>query len=149
MNVMKWTSDWMMQDVVTGIVLVILNPDTKDVMERWQFEVSCDKPLLDEDSKAKSKLEQRMTVKDIQRQIGAVLKQIVASVSLLPATSLDSVCSFNILVYTKDNLDVPADWQESSAQTIPNAQQLRFRQVHTSVHSVESSVTYRAVDSSL
>ena len=72
------------------------------------------------------------------------MKQIVASVSLLPATGLDSVCSFNILVYTKDNVDVPADWQESTAHMIPDSQQLKFRQIHTSVHQVDTCVTYRS-----
>lgn len=84
-----------------------------------------------------------LEISEIQRQIGAVLKQIVASVSLLPATGLEAVYSFNILVYTKDSMDVPVDWQESNAHIIPNAQQLRFRKIDTNIHKVETCVTYK------
>lgn len=83
----------------------------------------------------------------IRRQIGSILKQIIASVSILPATPLDTVNSFNILVYTTDNTDVPADWQESNAHIIPNAQQLRFRKIDTSRHQVDTCVTYRSEES--
>ena len=86
----------------------------------------------------------KVELTEVQRQIGAVLKQIIASVSLLPATGFDSVCSFNILVYTKDNMEVPADWQESHANAIPNAQQLRFRKIDTNIHQVDTCVTYKA-----
>ena len=39
-----------MQDIVTGIVLVIANPESKEVLERWQFDIACDKTATEEKS---------------------------------------------------------------------------------------------------
>ncbi|XP_055343388.1 mitotic spindle assembly checkpoint protein MAD2A-like isoform X2 [Paramacrobiotus metropolitanus] len=144
-KVMKWTKDWMMEESVTAIVLVIINPITKDIVERWQFKIMCDQQHAEEKTeKSVSGAKPAPTMEEIRRQIGSVLKQIVASVSILPATPLDAMNTFNILVYTKDNLDVPADWQESNPHFIRNAQQLHFRKIHTSVHEVDTCVTYRS-----
>ena len=41
-------ADWMLQETVTAIVLVILNPESNDVMERWAFNIVCDKTAVDE-----------------------------------------------------------------------------------------------------
>jgi mitotic spindle assembly checkpoint protein MAD2 len=52
--------------------------------------------------------------------------------------------SFNILVYTGMETEVPVQWQDSDAHLISgNAEQVKLRSFSTSVHKVDSLVAYR------
>lgn len=55
--------------------------------------------------------------------------------------------SFNILVYTGTDTEVPTQWQDSNAHLISgNAEQVKLRSFSTSVHKVDSLVAYRLGD---
>ena len=55
--------------------------------------------------------------------------------------------SFNILVYTGTDTQVPTQWQDSNAHLISgNAEQVKLRSFSTSVHKVDSLVAYRLGD---
>ena len=39
--------DWLMKKTVQKLVIVIKNIDTNEVLERWQFDVECDKSVTE------------------------------------------------------------------------------------------------------
>lgn len=52
--------------------------------------------------------------------------------------------SFNILVYTGTETEVPTQWQDSDAHLISGtAEHVKLRSFSTSVHKVDSLVAYR------
>ena len=80
--------------------------------------------------------------KTIRKEIGSVIRQITASVSFLPL--LDCICSFDILIYTHKDLDVPMEWGESDACLIQNSEDVKLRSFSTNIHRVEAAVSYKA-----
>ena len=116
------------------------------------------------------------SVKEIHNEIQAIIRQITASVSLLvpsycfffnllicsrlitPACFrllffkvtflplLNEPCSFDLLIYTNKDATVPQKWEESDPQYIMNSQEVKLRSFTTSVHKVESMVTYKEAD---
>jgi mitotic spindle assembly checkpoint protein MAD2 len=80
-------------------------------------------------------------VKDIQREIQAVIRQITATVTFLPL--LDEACAFDLLVYTDKEALVPKAWEESDPQYIQNSAEVRLRSFTTKVHKVDAMVTFK------
>ncbi|XP_028393097.1 mitotic spindle assembly checkpoint protein MAD2A-like [Dendronephthya gigantea] len=134
-NVLKQVKDWLLQKTVKKLVIVILNIDTHEPLERWQFDVECDKSVV-ETSKPKEK-----SVKDIQNEIRDVIRQITATVTFLPL--LDAPCAFDILIYTDKDQDIPEKWEESGPQFIANSQEVRLRSFSTLIHKVDAMVAYK------
>ena len=55
--------------------------------------------------------------------------------------------SFNILVYTGKDTEVPTQWQEDDAHMITGTtEQVKLRGFSTSVHKVDALVAYRLGD---
>lgn len=80
--------------------------------------------------------------KEIQKEIAAILRQITSSVSFLPL--LDCPCTFDLLVYTPNEAQVPGEWEESDPKYITKSNQVRLRSFTTSIHKLETSVAYKA-----
>jgi mitotic spindle assembly checkpoint protein MAD2 len=72
--------------------------------------------------------------KDIQAEIQAIIRQITASVTFLPL--LEEPCTFDLLVYTDDDADVPRLWEESDPRYITQSSEVRLRSFTTSIHKV-------------
>lgn len=53
--------------------------------------------------------------------------------------------SFDVLVYTDKDLDVPDTWNETGPALIANSQEVRLRSFSTSVHKVDTMVAYKNV----
>ena len=134
-NVLTQVKDWLFEKTVKKLVIVIINIDTHEPLERWQFDVECDKTMT-ETSKPKEK-----SWKDIQNEIRDVIRQITATVTFLPL--LDAPCAFDILIYTGKDQDVPAKWEESGPQFIANSQEVRLRSFSTMIHKVNAMVAYK------
>ena len=77
-------------------------------------------------------------------EIQAIIRQITASVTFLPL--LQDACTFDLLVYTDNNIDVPQTWEESDPKYINNQQEVRLRSFSTKVHKVDAMVAYKAED---
>ena len=79
--------------------MIISNVQNQEVLECWDFRVEaepCDQnddPNIDPSTKTSSK-----ELKKIQSEIGAVMRQIAATVSYLPL--LENLCSFDLLIHT-------------------------------------------------
>ena len=84
------------------------------------------------------------STKEIQNEIRALIRQITATVTFLPL--LDEPCTFDLLVYTDADADVPKTWEESDPKYIQNSTEVRLRSFTTRVHKVDTMVAYKADD---
>lgn len=69
---------------------------------------------------------------------------LIKQVTFLPL--LNEPCSFDLLVYTDKDAIVPQKWEDSDPRYIMNSQNVKLRSFTTSVHKVESMVTYKEAD---
>ncbi|XP_064617991.1 mitotic spindle assembly checkpoint protein MAD2A-like [Liolophura sinensis] len=137
-EVLGHIKEWLYKMTVKKLVVVIASVDTNEVLERWQFDVECDKTVT-ENSAPREKSE-----KDIKKEICDVIRQITATVTFLPL--LEEACSFDLLVYTDKDFDTPDSWGESGPQFIANSQEVRLRSFTTTIHKVDAMVAYKKDD---
>lgn len=151
-----------MRGEVQKLVVVVTGVETQDVLERWAFEVHADnkaeaayvvhglhaldkvamrltrtrslshahyRPLPHRSAQAQPKPR-----KEIMSEIQAIIRQITASVSFLPL--LEEQCTFDLLVYTDKDSEVPALWEESDPRYIKDSTEVRLRSFTTKVRSM-------------
>lgn len=131
-----------MHDALQSLVLVITGVRSKEVLERWTFNIETkqkDKENTHNSSNSTGKSE-----KEIMGEIQAIIRQITASVTFLPL--LEESCTFDLLVYTTLDSDVPTQWEESDPKYISNSEEVRLRSFTTKVHKVAAAVAYRTED---
>eukprot|EP00300_Choanocystis_sp_HF-7_P011336 c1741_g1_i2.p2 GENE.c1741_g1_i2~~c1741_g1_i2.p2 ORF type:complete len:202 (+),score=35.45 c1741_g1_i2:45-650(+) len=134
-NVLAQMKEWLLQKAVQKLVLVITDLNTREVLERWVFNLETDtETALDGPGKDKS-------IKEIRQEIQAVIRQITASVTFLPL--LDNPCTFDLLIYTDVDADVPETWEQSEPRLINNSSEVRLRSFTTKVHKVDTMVSYK------
>lgn len=136
-------SEWIINKKVSKLSLIILNVANKEVLECWDFNVQY------EDGDAALSKEKNETVgskdlKKIQQEIRDVMLQVAATISYLPF--LDCRCSFDVLVHAKTDCDVPEKWAEAEPIAIANAQNVQLKTFSTSLHKMETVVSYKLVD---
>jgi len=118
------------------LVLVINDVANKEVLERWQFEIeSCDENE-ESNKKTANKDEKR-----IRQEMSDVLRQITASVAFLPL--LETRCSFDVLIHTGRDTELPDGWADSSECRIENAEQVQLRSFSTTHQTVHTQVQYK------
>ncbi|KIK96838.1 hypothetical protein PAXRUDRAFT_825525 [Paxillus rubicundulus Ve08.2h10] len=138
-RILKQVNKWLLTGSVTQLVLAIISKDTRLPLERWVFDVNLVEPPTDSTSPPPPKPES-----EIQAEIRYILKQIVSTVTFLPI--IDDPTVFNILAYTHDSADVPADeWVDTDPLAIEasKSQQVKLRSFSTDVHRIEAMVAYR------
>ncbi|XP_015772697.1 PREDICTED: mitotic spindle assembly checkpoint protein MAD2A-like [Acropora digitifera] len=145
-SVLKQLKDWLEQNSLQRVVMVITQVDTEEVLERWQFDIQCEKTGKEAtgNNKQQSKKKPPKSKKDIQREIRDVIRQITASVTFLPL--LEGQCAFDLLVYTNIDQDIPDTWEESQARIIAKSEEVRLRSFSTTIHKVDTMVSYKAED---
>jgi mitotic spindle assembly checkpoint protein MAD2 len=144
-NVLGQAEDWLAQNKIEKFSLVISNVHTKEVLECWDFKIDSEMPdnqnqdpnIIDPNNPPTSSKE----LKKIQLEIGAVMRQIAATVSYLPL--LDCTCSFDLLVHTLKDCDVPDNWNETENVTIKNQQTVHLKSFSTGLQKVNTVVSYR------
>ncbi|XP_063933415.1 mitotic spindle assembly checkpoint protein MAD2A-like [Zophobas morio] len=124
---------------VQKLVVVIMDAETKEVKERWQFDIECDKTVKDGDFK-------EVNLKELHALIAGILRQITASVSFLPL--LQAPCIFELLVYTDKDMETPEDWGISDPLLIPKAETVNLRAFNTNIHKVDPKVSYKYIEKS-
>ena len=135
-SIMEQIKVWLEARVVQRLVLVISNVDTKEVLERWEFIVA------NEDTGGKgADVAGNKDLKAIRKEVQNVIRQITASVTFLPL--LDCPCSFNLLIHTSREAEVPEKWDDSPPGFIANSEQVKLRSFSTSVHRVDTVVSYK------
>ncbi|KAI5123611.1 hypothetical protein M0805_003427 [Coniferiporia weirii] len=142
-KILQQVQKWLLTGGVTQLVLAIIAKDSRTTLERWVFDVQLQNqpvPLgSDSATSAPTKPESQ-----IQAEIRDILKQIVSTVTFLPTMEEPTV--FNILAYTSESADVPADeWVDTDPLAIEasKSQQVKLRSFSTDVHRVEAMVAYR------
>ncbi|KAJ8958944.1 hypothetical protein NQ318_019714 [Aromia moschata] len=132
------TLGWLVDRTVNKVALVITNVKTLEIMERWDFNVEYEGDVANGEQTSEKPLKQ------IKNEIRDVLKQIASSVAYLPL--LDCLCSFDIQIYTKSDVELPAEWAEAEPANIKNAQSVKMRTFSTNIHKMETVVTYKNDD---
>lgn len=127
-----------MKRQVNKIALVITNVKSQEVLERWDFNVQY------EGDSENSEQTSDKPLKQIRNEIRDVLKQIASSIAYLPL--LDCLCSFDIQIYTKDDIQMPPEWADAQQANIRNAQCVKMRSFSTNIHKMETAVTYKNDD---
>lgn len=137
-TVVEQLKDWLYKCQVQKLVVVITSIDNNEILERWQFDIECDKTVKD-NSIVKDK-----SPKVIQEEIRSVIRQITATVTFLPL--LETACAFDLLIYTDKDSEVPEKWEESGPQFVSNSEEVRLRSFTTTIHKVNSMVAYKKID---
>ena len=135
-NILVQVENWIEDDALQRVVLVITSCDTNIVLERWTF-LTANRHSDSRDYVEENEGSEARTYKEIQ----AIIRQITASVTFLPI--LDEACSFEVLVYTDSVVNVPDKWEESDPLIIANSIGVKLRSFSTSMHKVEANVSYR------
>ncbi|KAF1467018.1 Mitotic spindle assembly checkpoint protein MAD2A, partial [Megadyptes antipodes antipodes] len=134
-NVVEQMKEWLYKCIVQRLVVVISSIENNEVLERWQFDIECDKTAKDES------VPREKSQKAIQDEIRSVIRQITATVTFLPL--LETACAFDLLIYTDKDLAVPEKWEESGPQFVANSEEVRLRSFTTTIHKVNSMVAYK------
>jgi len=146
-NILSQIKDWLENRQVHKLVVILASVETKETLERWEFNVEYET----DDNKENSSKEnttgnfKNKTDKDekkIKQEIREVIRQITASVTFLPL--LDCICSFDVLIYTEKDLEAPTEWGESGACLIANPEHVKLRAFSTNIHKVDTAVSYKA-----
>ncbi|XP_015120721.1 mitotic spindle assembly checkpoint protein MAD2A [Diachasma alloeum] len=139
-TVLGQVEEWLLQRKIHQVTLVITNVNTKEVLEKWDFKVAYEG---DEGDKGKGRLPEVGTkdVQAIQKEIREVIRQITGTVSFLPL--LDCLCSFDIFTYTVPDVGIPKEWDETQPVFIANGQEVQLRSFSTSIHKMDTVVSYR------
>ncbi|KXJ69574.1 hypothetical protein RP20_CCG026557 [Aedes albopictus] len=141
-NVLCQVQDWLARNEVEKISMVITNVHTKEVLECWDFKVQNepgDGPNIDPANPTSSK-----ELKKIQAEIRDVMRQIAATISYLPL--IEYICTFDVLIHTLKNTDVPEKWNETGDVQIQNAQTVQLKSFSTGLHKLDTIVNYKMTD---
>lgn len=138
-TVLGQLKDWLAMRRVNKVALIITNVKSLEVMERWDFKVEYEGDTELGDAQVSEK-----PLKQIKNEIRDVLKQITSSVTYLPL--LDCICSFDIQIYAKDDIELPEEWAQAEPANIKNAQSVKMRSFSTNIHKMETIVTYKLED---
>ena len=114
-SVLSQIKDWLELQKIKKLVVVLKSVETKETLERWEFKIESEK---EDGGKVVEKAEK--DEKKIKAEIRDVIRQITASVTFLPL--LDCLCSFDILIYSHSDTEVPEQWGESDPCYIINSE---------------------------
>ncbi|KAL4446205.1 hypothetical protein ABPG77_003012 [Micractinium sp. CCAP 211/92] len=135
--VLQQFSKWLEGGALQKVVLVVTSVTSKEVLERWTFDIQTDKAVVSGSAPLPEKSESQIT-----SEIQAIIRQITASVTFLPL--LQDTSTIDLLAYTDKENEVPLDWEESDPRYITNAADVKLRAFSTKVHNVEALVSYKA-----
>lgn len=138
--------EWLTQHKVEKFSMIISNVHTKEVLECWDFKVDSEPTDQNQDPNTVDPINPTSSkeLKKIQGEIGAVMRQIAATVSYLPL--LECVCSFDLLIHTMRETDIPDNWNETDNISIKNSQVVHLKSFSTGLQKVETTVSYKMAD---
>lgn len=151
-NVLVQAEQWVANNLVEKISLIITNAHNREVLECWEFKVENETSKAPATSNGngqpaevdKSDPKNPISNKDLHRiqlEIRDVMRQISATVSYLPL--LDNICSFDILVHTLEGCEVPEHFNETAEVQIQNAQAVELKSFSTGLHKMQTIVNYK------
>lgn len=133
-RVLNQIQTWLMSGDIQKLVVVIIDIDSNDTKERWNFDIQMDMEAAATGSEKPQS--------EIVNEIRTIIRQITSSVTYLPL--LEGRCTFDILIYTNQQAPIPTKWEESGARLIENSDQVRLYSFSTNIHKVDALVSYQA-----
>ncbi|EFP77287.2 hypothetical protein PGT21_006883 [Puccinia graminis f. sp. tritici] len=145
---------WLETKSVTRIVLALVCKETRETVERWQFDIrtTAEQPAGQEAVPQAEPTAADQTPfepvprsdHDMQAEALQIFRQIFSSVTFMPALEPDR-CLFTILSYVDKSAEVPAGWNQSNPYVISaTADQVPIHGLSTSVYKLVPTVTYCA-----
>lgn len=132
---------------VTKIRLQLYSERTRKCLEIWNFKIIPRKGIS-LDGVAKTRLP-RKQMKVVKMEIGDVLRQILASVSVLPRldekTFFQTILSHDGSLRSSNTISMKSCGDDD---VIQNARKMQFRSFDTGYHQVRTSVLYKELSSS-
>eukprot|EP00747_Dinoflagellata_sp_TGD_P164402 gnl/TRDRNA2_/TRDRNA2_184293_c0_seq1.p2 gnl/TRDRNA2_/TRDRNA2_184293_c0~~gnl/TRDRNA2_/TRDRNA2_184293_c0_seq1.p2 ORF type:complete len:225 (-),score=57.67 gnl/TRDRNA2_/TRDRNA2_184293_c0_seq1:105-779(-) len=129
---------WMLRSEVKKLVVVVASQASGQTLERWTFNIQVEQDLVEAGGAPR---QQGDALKE-QKEIQAIIRQITASVTFLPL--LDEPCTFDLLIYTDKETEVPLAWEESDPRYIKGGQEeVKLRSFATRIHKVDGLVAYK------
>ncbi|RZF42592.1 hypothetical protein LSTR_LSTR001387 [Laodelphax striatellus] len=142
-SVLGQIKEWLAAQKIKKMSMVITNIQTKEVLERWDFNLQYEKPETTTGTvDGKEEIYGKKEIKVIQSEIRSVLLQICSTVTALPL--LDCPCAFDLLIYTPQDCEVPEMWDETEPCFIANSQEIQLRTFSTTFHKMSTIVSYKA-----
>lgn len=138
---------WLVGGKISKLVVAIVAKETGEVIELWQFDVS----VLFKDTagagtgtntNSNTTADPEKSREQTQKEIQAIIRQITASVTFLPVLDAGQ-CTFNVQVYADTDAQVPAEWADSAAKEVKNAEHVQLRSFSTDAHEISTLVAYR------
>lgn len=125
---------WVYGTLLKKLILVIIDKDTGEGVERWEFDIE----LIEDDETSEEKSKDL-----IKKEIQAIIRQITSSNTYLPI--LDGDFTFNILVHTEQDINqIPTEWCDVKDNTLNgDVESVDFSTFKTKLHSIGTKVTYR------
>lgn len=135
---------WLLHGKIRKLVVAIVDKDTSEAVELWQFDVEVLSAGADHDKSAEAFEDKPDT--QIQREIQTIIRQITASITFLPVLDPGQF-TFNVQVYADQDAHVPADeWADSEARLVKNAEHVQLKSFSTNKHQVSTVVAYKLGD---
>ncbi|KAL0091734.1 mitotic spindle assembly checkpoint protein MAD2A [Phycomyces blakesleeanus] len=139
-DVMSQVKDWILENVIQKLVLLIQSVETGETVERWQFDIKAKNSNEDGQLISLAKESEKF-----DREFRATIRQITASVSFLP--ELTEKCTINIQVYTDKSVLGNEKWGTGDVALIKGGgEHMRLKTLSTSAHQVETFVAYQLKD---
>jgi len=134
-EVLKQMRLWIEDSKLNQVVLVVKGCESDETLERWSFEIEKSEEL----KKGKTKVE--ADIKEIQKGIKDVVKQIVSTVTFLPA--IEEPVMFDLLFYCVAGVDLE-NWDPNSSHLITgDSDSVKLRSWSSKIHTVNTAVTFK------
>lgn len=152
-NIMQQLKKWIYGKRITKLIVVIVSTSTGESIERWEFNIETkdddDAEEINNDESVGNKEQNgdgKKSKSEIQKEIRAIIRQITSSVSYLPILR-DDEYTFNVLVYTDKDTNVPIQWCDTNGDGRvlegDNVDEIDFASFSTDKHKVKTSVSYK------
>ena len=103
---------WIEEGALMEVILVLISVESGETLERWAFSIE----QGDELEKAKRGEEVEVDVAEIQKGIKDVVRQIVSTVTFLPA--IEEGVKFDLLFETKGETAAAENWDPNTPHII-------------------------------
>ncbi|XP_023247028.1 mitotic spindle assembly checkpoint protein MAD2A-like isoform X2 [Copidosoma floridanum] len=128
---------------VASVTLALINVDTREYLEKWTFEITYEDESGGGSQDHSSSSCGTKDTEAIQREIRAVIKQILSANSILPLLVENNVV-YEIQAQERPGVPLWGGWTVVSEDTgIENQEKIEFRDLSTSVHGVHTEVLYK------
>lgn len=143
-KIIKQLHRWIFNGKIEWLTMLIVSKETEEISEKWMFHIDVIAETLETnitDSSPKTSIE------NIQNGIQTIIRQITASVALLP--EFEEPQTFSILVHTIGDIPYSKDWDDAGHiddLAGANVESVQFNNFKTDVHKVSTFVTYKTRD---